>query len=226
VLIYIAGIAWGYFLDSIEDLGYGTLHITTNGKFADRLQTFCAGYLEGALTASRIFDLWRNFYDSTFRTSKADPRLEERLFGFAQETMQWTRDQIDVTGPGGGDHHFYWNQVDMVMIQLDGMVGGYNAFRPTGARPLSDRDLFLLNMLGDTDDLIPALTRQLMIEDFGRANVLLYCWAISRPNFETLGPRHVDQRGRCFSCSNQFSLLCNYKTCRRAKWIYRFIHFP
>lgn len=55
--------AWGVFADDLHSTGWGELTVTTSGKVPDHVQAYTAGYLEGALTAQRIYELFVVIHD-------------------------------------------------------------------------------------------------------------------------------------------------------------------
>ena len=56
-----SGAAYGsYDSGNNHPSNFGVLKIETNASFSDTDQTFAAGYLEGALTAGDIFDMYSN----------------------------------------------------------------------------------------------------------------------------------------------------------------------
>jgi hypothetical protein len=65
--------------------------------------------------------------------------------------MSWTLQSV-LNGEGSSP---YWNTVGLTMTQLLSMVEGYNA--KVTDYPLSTLDFFMLNSIGDMDDLIPAV---------------------------------------------------------------------
>eukprot|EP01116_Phalansterium_solitarium_P000183 TRINITY_DN10100_c0_g1_i1.p1 TRINITY_DN10100_c0_g1~~TRINITY_DN10100_c0_g1_i1.p1 ORF type:complete len:556 (-),score=154.75 TRINITY_DN10100_c0_g1_i1:222-1889(-) len=144
------GAAWGKFEDDIERTGYGILSVFTNSTYPDAFQVGCAGYLEGALTSTRISQLYTNFWNSTFGT-----QYPQKVVAYTQATIAWTTKQANANA---GDR--YWDQVQLVLAQLDGLVGGQNDYAAAADTKLEFWQLYLLNMLGDLDDLIPALQRQ------------------------------------------------------------------
>jgi hypothetical protein len=122
------------------------------------------------LTHTRIWELFQNFIGTTFAGQSA---VKSRVYNFASLSMEWTRNQVAInTVNPASPNYRYWNTVKLIMAQLDGMVLGYNDFAASGGgKPLRDIDLFILNMLGDLDDLIPAMQRLQDIQDKGRENV-------------------------------------------------------
>ncbi len=50
-------VAFGEFQDTLQSSGWGILKIQTNPTFSDDIQMFGAGFLEGALTQERIYQV-------------------------------------------------------------------------------------------------------------------------------------------------------------------------
>lgn len=65
--------------------------------------------------------------------------------------MTWTLESVLV----GESRSPYWNIVGLTTTQLLGVVEGYNA--KISDYPLSTLDIFMMNSIGDMDDLVPAL---------------------------------------------------------------------
>ena len=65
--------------------------------------------------------------------------------------MSWTLQSV----LAGESSSPYWNVVGLTMTQLLSLSEGYNAAMPS--YPLTTLDLFMLNSIGDMDDLIPAV---------------------------------------------------------------------
>lgn len=58
------GLAWGSYLDSRHSpSNFGQLRVTTSGQHPDERQLQAAGFLEGYLTAQRIWDSFLNMRD-------------------------------------------------------------------------------------------------------------------------------------------------------------------
>ena len=58
------GVAWGSFLDGAHTRSnFGQLRVATSGAYADADQLFAAGFLEGFLTAERVYDNFVNMRD-------------------------------------------------------------------------------------------------------------------------------------------------------------------
>jgi hypothetical protein len=72
------GVAWGSYLDSLHARSnFGQLRVSTSGNYSDEDQLFAAGFLEGYLTAERIWDSFVNMRD--YFTSGMGAELEEPM---------------------------------------------------------------------------------------------------------------------------------------------------
>ncbi|GAB4815323.1 hypothetical protein N2152v2_002369 [Parachlorella kessleri] len=85
--------AWGYYLDSDDTASnFGQLSIHTSSEYEDEEQVFAAGYLEGVLTAPRIFDNFNNMY--AYFTSTMNVTLAEPM-RWIDEQDRWVRNKCD-----------------------------------------------------------------------------------------------------------------------------------
>lgn len=101
----------------------------------------------GYLSASRIKDYYRSYRESTF----PDEATFSEVQTWVEQSMTWTLQSV-MTGESSSP---YWNVVGLTMTQLLSLVEGYNAAGTDF--PLTLLDLFMLNSIGDMDDLIPAM---------------------------------------------------------------------
>jgi len=82
-----------------------------------------------------------------------------QMQSFTEQTMAWTVEQVKLHRKVHGPDTDYWNQVGLVMTQLSAMTEGFNA-APSRSHHLPTAALFIMNMAGDMDDLLPALERR------------------------------------------------------------------
>jgi len=54
-------VAFGYFYDELNSTGWGRLYIHSNGDLPGYVQSYAAGYLEGALTSIYITNHFINY---------------------------------------------------------------------------------------------------------------------------------------------------------------------
>ena len=85
---------------------------------SDAAQAYAAGYIEGALTQSRIWNHWRNAWYSMFDGKIG--QLPKSVKTCLKASDSWLRSQA--TAAGAGDP--YWGHVSVVLAQLDGLVAG------------------------------------------------------------------------------------------------------
>lgn len=146
------GAAFGSFDDGLLTTGWGVLRIQTNNSFSDATQMKAAGFLEGALTASRIFDHYQNIYAMFFEGDISNTSSTKIYRDWFAEQDFWTRSMIQQHA----SRDSFWKQISNIIAQFDGLVAGYNAV----ATPSTQLDLFAfqtLNGNGDLLDLISAL---------------------------------------------------------------------
>lgn len=120
--------------------GFDSLHITSNVRVDDAVQAYAAGYLEGYVTAQRIWDHWNNMRTYTF--SKTGGSMPPHVRTFLQKQLEWIEDQVKAS-----PRDPYWMQVNTVYQQYMGLVAGYNvvAAPKVGRRRLADLKKKLIN---------------------------------------------------------------------------------
>ena len=140
-------VAWGTFKDGLTITGWGELWISTSSAFPDLVQMHAAGYLEGALTAARIVEM----YTITASEEHVTPRIEQ----FVDNQTAWVMDNIAKAAP----HDTYWGGMALIMAQYAGLQAGYNA-HPANGLQLSRMQFDLLQLSGDWGDLEMAVERE------------------------------------------------------------------
>jgi hypothetical protein len=155
--------AWGNYSDWTEGhaSGFGVLTVRTNPKQGDPDQMRAAGFIEGALTANRVYDHHTNmdyWMKGQFPgNNSSDFPAPFKTFMGAQDT--WMRAQIKAAAASTTKDAdtTKWEQVGLVLSQFDGLVEGYAASAFGQKHPISQFELQMLNGLGDFFDLMPAL---------------------------------------------------------------------
>ena len=87
-------VAWGSFLDgqhTVSNLGH--LRVSTSGEYGDADQVFAAGYLEGFLTAPRIFQNYQNLF--TYFTTTMNASLEDGPMEWIRTQDAWIRERCE-----------------------------------------------------------------------------------------------------------------------------------
>ena len=110
------GVAYGTFDDALASTGWGVLRIETNGSFADNDQMYAAGMLEGALTATRIYENLENLWPEFFNTPNFTMPHEYATWFDAQSA--WARSMASSNSSA------FWKQVGFVLAQFDGLPPG------------------------------------------------------------------------------------------------------
>ncbi|EFN51549.1 hypothetical protein CHLNCDRAFT_140007 [Chlorella variabilis] len=153
------GLAWGSYLDSRHSpSNFGQLRVTTSGQHPDERQLQAAGFLEGYLTAQRIWDSFLNMRDYFKAGMGAEIEKPMRI----EEQDRWVRGQC-VSGPGqrvgAAKNERFWEAVCLLLHQFDGMKAGYRAARQAAndaaaIGDMSDWDFLFLESNGDLYDII------------------------------------------------------------------------
>ncbi|GLI63793.1 hypothetical protein VaNZ11_006878 [Volvox africanus] len=154
--------AHGSFSDALRHKSnFGQLRITTNPAFPDDVQMQAAGFVEGYLTAERIFDYAYNMKSWLASQTNDTFKVGDWLF----EQDRWARQQVKdfINGEGdaatGAPSPSYWRAVGLLISQMDGLMAGYSA-RLSEMGPeaplerLTKWDFLVLNSLGDMEDVL------------------------------------------------------------------------
>ncbi|KAG6924687.1 phospholipase B domain containing 1 [Chelydra serpentina] len=146
------GDAYGFYNDTIQSTGWGILEIRAgygSQSIGNERLMYAAGFLEGYLTAPRMYDHTSNLYPQLIK----NPTILRRVQEFMGKQDKWTRKQIK----NNKDDPF-WRHAGYVIAQLDGLyMGAQEWAKYHKQRPLSVFDVRFLNAVGDLLDLIPAL---------------------------------------------------------------------
>ena len=138
----LQAVAWGRFEDAIEQSGTASLWVTTSSHGPKSVAAFAAGYLEGALSAERIFQMYTNFVQAY-----GVARPSRNLTSWLDDHAHWVEQQVEAAAPGEA----YWASVAWQLGQLKGLVAGYNS---VSSNPLTQRQMEILNLQGDIGDLL------------------------------------------------------------------------
>ncbi|KAG2491647.1 hypothetical protein HYH03_010017 [Edaphochlamys debaryana] len=126
--------AFGSFSDPVRHVSnFGQLRVTTNPAFPDAVQAQAAGFLEGYLTAERIFDYSYNM--KAWLAGETNDTFKIGDWLFAQD--KWARDQVaaaaaaaagdPAAAPAPAPSPSYWPAVGLALAQSDGLLAGYSA---------------------------------------------------------------------------------------------------
>ncbi|XP_065418492.1 phospholipase B-like 1 isoform X2 [Chrysemys picta bellii] len=112
------GDAYGFYNDTIQSTGWGILEIRAgygSQSIGNERLMYAAGFLEGYLTAPRMYDHTSNLYPQLIK----NPTVLSRVQEFMGKQDKWTRQQIK----NNKDDPF-WRHAGYVIAQLDGLYMG------------------------------------------------------------------------------------------------------
>ena len=134
-------IATAFYTDSLSEIGWDKLSISTNPFFNDEIQAEAAGRLEGALTKDRIFNFYLNLKDEMEITEEISKFFEE------QENFVFNA----VKGEGENDAMLY--NAYLIKKQYNGLIEQYNIVA-SEEQKLQKNDFNLLNYYPELSDLV------------------------------------------------------------------------
>ena len=126
----------------LEKTGWDKLVITTNKKFEDDETSYAAGYLEGSLTANRIYNHYRNMKAFTWGNDSMPDLVKEYL----RETREYIISQHK-SYPNDN----YWNLAYLIQRQFDGLIDGYNN---QSFPNISPEEFHTISSTGDLFDIV------------------------------------------------------------------------
>ncbi|XP_037370205.1 phospholipase B-like 1 [Talpa occidentalis] len=178
------GDAYGFYNDSVMTTGWGVLEIKAgygSQDLSNDIIMFVAGFLEGYLTASQMYDHFTNLYPQLIKKSSIVDKVQE----FLEKQDQWTRDKIKKSKDDP-----FWRHTGYVMAQLDGLyIGSRKKAILEGRKPMTLFQIQFLNAVGDLLDLIPSLspTKNSSLKVFKRWD-MGHCSALIKvlPGFENI----------------------------------------
>eukprot|EP01006_Ploeotia_vitrea_P042881 TRINITY_DN66667_c5_g3_i2.p1 TRINITY_DN66667_c5_g3~~TRINITY_DN66667_c5_g3_i2.p1 ORF type:complete len:594 (+),score=266.34 TRINITY_DN66667_c5_g3_i2:1060-2841(+) len=138
--------AFGWWDDSVNRTGWATLVVNTTDSGPAEVQAFAAGFLEGALTARRISQMYNTFMELDFH-GKAPSAA---LMHFIRVQLAYIRRNAAEQGASSA----FWRQVGYVVQQVSGLQEGYTSqVNHLGLPALTFEQLWLLNNYGDLETL-------------------------------------------------------------------------
>ena len=149
--------AWGSFQDAINSTGWAVLDVHTTSRANGNTQSYAAGYLEGALTHTRITQHLQNMWGVDFK-GYATGTVPQKVRDFVSANMEWMVNQVK-DNPSDN----YWVTVGYLLAQLHGLADGYEAARDhqQGELPLTVEDMLMLVMVDtDMDDVVTAVVAE------------------------------------------------------------------
>ncbi|KAH0786051.1 Laminin A family protein [Histomonas meleagridis] len=139
------GVAWAYWNDSIEEIGFNEIKIETNKNSSSADQMYCAGFVDGYLTQKRIYERFMLYKD----INKIEREAE-----FPNSWTTWLRENINYVynSVESNPNDSYWISMGLILKQFEGYAAGYNATAPEN-QSMDMLDLWIINSCGDIYDL-------------------------------------------------------------------------
>jgi hypothetical protein len=140
--------AYGVYNDDITTDGWGKLWIHSDNS---KSSWYEAGFVEGSLTSTRIYQHYWSWYAYTFGSGNA-----------TQETINFIWDQYEYAVKLVNENQMnpYYARLGDVLDQMRGIHDGVNQYAEPG-QTLSLEQILLLEAAGDLFDIIPAVNPKL-----------------------------------------------------------------
>lgn len=147
---------------------FGELSIRTSSNFNDSIQMRAAGFAEGFLTHTRVWDAHDNFLNWTLGAIGGGvTRLPSDFVQFFEEQYDWTRQNVASNGSE------LWQTIGLVLEQIEGLSEGYTVAAPAGGKNLTLMDLYIINnSIGDLIGLLGKFGKSK--KDFSTMSVRLW----------------------------------------------------
>lgn len=135
-------LAFAGYADEIDQVGWSFLNIEVNPDASKEFQAFVAGYGEGAVSHRR---LWMHLLNSGARDAFPDEQME-----YIRENLKWMKQEITLAEreTKRSLRKVVFEQVDLILRQIDGIAQGYNAHRnaSAGEGEITFMDIYKLNL--------------------------------------------------------------------------------
>lgn len=138
--------AWGRFMDTYSEVGWGQIHIWSNPDSPSASQMFCAGYVDTFLTRDRIREYYLNFKEHMMNGA-VTAEWPASWRDWISENIKYVRKMVSQS-----KNDIYWKRIGLIMSQLDGMLRGLN----DGAKEedvIDELSFWILQANGDFCDL-------------------------------------------------------------------------
>jgi hypothetical protein len=147
-------VAKAYYTDSLLEIGWDKLAITTNSMFSDELQAEAAGRLEGELTNERIYYHFLNVKD--------DAEIDDKISEFLEKQESFVFDSIEKDGKK--DDPMLYNAY-LIKIQYNALMNQYNSVVDS-TRKLTKNNFHQMNYVAE----IPDLVEKFRVEKYGETD--------------------------------------------------------
>lgn len=157
-------VAWGYMKDELDKNGWIKLYIQTSDSttVSNDVRMYCAGFIEGMLTAVRISQFYSNFYQTIMKDESNAQALNiirkvfEDELEFVKTNSNFHPGTISIE-PGDP----YWKHMRFQFVQLWALKDGYNfVAMGKGVRMLDLIDFLVINSHAELPELMQAYSLQ------------------------------------------------------------------
>jgi len=160
----------GSFDNKIDKIGWAILEAKTNSKYDDSIQAYALGYLEGYLSGELITLHWQNvigdFCEGQKEFCEEFKKFFSINFNFMAQQVKESRSKDK-----------YWHQVGLLLEQLTGLQDGYKKLRSKVRIDVDIFGIFILQLLGDSEDLGSILKKSKFKKVLGSGS----CSALIKP---------------------------------------------
>jgi hypothetical protein len=138
---------------SYNTTGWDVLDVTSFATASDAEQAFAAGYGEGYATHEKVGQHYRNLMQLHFHHhhNSSHKHNHQKIIAFLEQNLLYMR--AEVAAHASSDP--LWAQVELVLLQLDGLLLGYNDASTNGSLTLLD--LIVVNIEAEISDITSAV---------------------------------------------------------------------
>ncbi|KAL5018080.1 hypothetical protein ScPMuIL_003802 [Solemya velum] len=139
--------AYGTYNDTLLETGWGILDVVAGQDktyhVSDTGTMFAGGFLEGVLTAKRIYQHYQNMHYLFFNGESSE--FISKVKQFFSDQDKWMRKMISEQGPKDP----FWRHISYIAAQFDGLYYGYKSVAPSSQM----LDVFAFQVLNGNGDL-------------------------------------------------------------------------
>lgn len=158
----VDGLAWGRYVDSINQNGWSELWLDTTGsaEVSNDVRMYAAGYIEGLVTCVRLSEYYYNVHKLLLRTEAVKHALQN-LKSLLSNQLGFMKFKANLVPHIMAEEpeEPYWKHSRYMLFQLWGLTDGYNfAAHHFGTNALKMEDLLVLNYGGELPTILDAYT--------------------------------------------------------------------
>ncbi|CUG89471.1 phospholipase B-like protein, putative [Bodo saltans] len=155
------------YTNSLMEIGWDIINVTTNARISDWDQAYAAGYGEGAVTWQSA---WDNYQNNQF--TPGQPAMPANITTWVHENWKWMQGEVAAKNSTStlmqgevaakNSTSTLWYHVGLTMRQFDGLLDGLNSAAPNTTAQFTFDMLQSINLAGDLLDLYNALNISMM----------------------------------------------------------------